>query len=73
MVTSWYILIFKNQALQIRIILNIITSTSDLQPSTATANQLPNQLVSTQIRPQGKIALNSLLYSTDSMPSTKIV
>ena len=29
--------------------LRIITSTSDLQPSTAIANQLPGQLVSTEI------------------------
>ena len=28
----------------------LITSTSDLQPSTPTANQLPAQLVSTEIR-----------------------
>ena len=28
----------------------VITSTSDLQPSTPTANQLPGQLVSTEIR-----------------------
>ena len=28
----------------------IITSTSDLQPSTLTANQLPGQLVSAEIR-----------------------
>ena len=28
----------------------LITSTSDLQPNTAIANQLPGQLVSTQIR-----------------------
>ena len=28
----------------------IITSTSDLQPSTPLANQLPGQLVSTEIR-----------------------
>ena len=28
----------------------IITSTSDLQPSTPTANQLPGQLVYTEIR-----------------------
>ena len=27
----------------------VITSTSDLQPSTAIANQLPGQLVSTEI------------------------
>ena len=31
----------------------IITSTSDLQPSTAIANQLLGQLVSTQIRTTG--------------------
>ena len=30
-----------------------MTSTSDLQPSTAIANQLPGQLVSTQIRTRG--------------------
>ena len=32
------------------IIIIIITSTSDLQPSTPTVNQLPGQLVSTEIR-----------------------
>ena len=32
------------------IIIIIITSTSDLQPSTPPANQLPGQLVSTEIR-----------------------
>ena len=31
-------------------IIIIITSTSDLQPSTSTVNQLPGQLVSTEIR-----------------------
>ena len=31
-------------------IIIIITSTSDLQPSTPHANQLPGQLVSTEIR-----------------------
>ena len=36
--------------LHIIIIIIIITSTSDLQPSTPTANQLPGQLVSTEIR-----------------------
>ena len=36
--------------LLIIIIIIIITSTSDLQPSTPTANQLPGQLVSTEIR-----------------------
>ena len=35
------------------IIIIIITSTSDLQPSTATANQLPGQLVYTQITTRG--------------------
>ena len=34
-------------------IIIIITSTCDLQPSTAIANQLPGQLVSTQIRTIG--------------------
>ena len=33
-----------------QIIITIITSTSDLQPSTAIVNQLPGQLVSTEIR-----------------------
>ena len=32
------------------IIIIIITSSGDLQPSTAIANQLPSQIVSTQIR-----------------------
>ena len=36
------------------IIIIIITSTSDLQPSTPTANQLPSQLVSTEIRTMHK-------------------
>ena len=33
--------------------INIFTSTNDLQPSTAIANQLPDQLVPTQIRTIG--------------------
>ena len=37
----------------------IITSTSDLQPSTAVANQLPGHLVSTQIR---TIGLNCFIF-----------
>ena len=37
----------------ITIIIIIITSSGDLQPSTAIANQLPGQLVSTQIRITG--------------------
>ena len=36
------------------VIIIIITSTSDLQPSTPTANQLPGQLVSTEIRTMHK-------------------
>ena len=36
------------------IIIIIITSTSDLQPSTPTVNQLPGQLVSTEIRTMHK-------------------
>ena len=34
---------------QYGIYIHIITSTSDLQPSTAVANQLPGHLVSTQL------------------------
>ena len=36
------------------IIIIIITSTNDLQPSTPIANQLPGQLVSTEIRTMHK-------------------
>ena len=32
------------------LLLGYVTSTSDLQPSTPPANQLPGQLVSTEIR-----------------------
>ena len=35
------------------LLLRYVTSTSDLQPSTAIANQLPSQIVSTQIRTTG--------------------
>ena len=35
-------------------ILGYVTSTSDLQPSTPSANQLPGQLVSTEIRTMHK-------------------
>ena len=35
------------------IIIIIITSSGDLQPSTAIVNQLPSQIVSTQIRTTG--------------------
>ena len=38
----------------------IIASTGDSQPSTAIVNQLPGQLVFTQIRTIGVIYLNSL-------------
>ena len=34
----------------LHLIIIIINSTSDLQPSTAIANQLPGQLIPTQIR-----------------------
>ena len=45
--------------------------TSDLQPSTAIANQLPGHLVSTQIR---TIGLNCFKFIIESIvPSTKIV
>ena len=40
----------KNVTTIIINIIIIITSSGDLQPSTAIANQLPSQIVSTQIR-----------------------
>ena len=40
-------------------IIFIIFNTSDLQPSTAIANRLSGQLVSTQVRTKGQIVLNS--------------
>ena len=50
-----YLLAFVNCCYKIitTIIIIIITSTSDLQPSTAVVNQLPSHLVSTQIRTIG--------------------
>ena len=51
----------------------LITSTSDLQPSTAISNQLPGQLVSTQIKTKGvyiqAIATKLMLCFTDYLPS----
>ena len=48
----------------------LLTSTCDLQPSTAIANQLPGHLVSTQIR---TIGLNHFKFIELIMPNTKIV
>ena len=47
---------------------NYGTSTSDLQPSTAIANQLPDQLVPTQIR---TIGIKFIIALT--VPSIKLV
>ena len=49
----------------------IITSTSDLQPSTAIVSQLPGHLVSTEIRIIGLNCFNFIMESI--VPSTKIV
>ena len=49
----------------------IITSSGDLQPSTAIANQLPGHLVSTQIRTIGVNCFKFIIKSI--IPSTKIV
>ena len=44
---------------------SIITSTSDLQPSTVISNQLPDQSASTQTGTMGgKIVLNSALHDS---------
>ena len=49
----------------------LLSSTSDLQPSTAIANQLPDHLVSTQIR---TIRLNCFIFVIALIvPSTKVV
>ena len=50
-------MVFAVQGTYIWII--IITSTSELQPSTTIANQLPDHLVSTQIR---SIGLNCFIF-----------
>ena len=47
-------------------IIIIITSTSDLQPSTPTANQLPGQLVSTEIRTMHKNKFKFIIALNDS-------
>ena len=52
-------LYFSGRSELVDLYIIIITSTSDLQPSTAIANQLPGQLVSRQIRTRGPNFLNS--------------
>ena len=53
------------------LLLGYVNSTSDLQPSTAVANQLPGQIASTQIR---TIGLNCFMFIIALIvPSTKIV
>ena len=61
----------NNYSLWLIIIVIIITSTCDLQPSTATANQLalPYQLVSTQIRNRGPNCFKFIMVLI--MPSIK--
>ena len=49
----------------------VITSSSDLQPSTAIANQLPGQLVYTQITTRGPNYFNFIIALI--MPSRNIV
>ena len=44
----------------------LITSSSDLQPSTAIANQLPDQLVSSQIRSK-RVKLFLIHHNIDSV------
>ena len=53
------------------IIIIIITSSGDLQPSTALANQLPGQLVSTQIRTTRRNCFKFIIVLI--MTSTNIV
>ena len=50
----------------VTIIIIITTSTSDLQPSTAIANQLPNQSASTQTRTIG-VKLLQIQHCIDSV------
>ena len=45
------------------LVLGCITSTSDLQPSTAIVNQLPGQLVSTHIRTRGPNCFKFIIAS----------
>ena len=53
------------------IIIIIITSSGDLQPSTAIANQLPGQLVYTQITTRGPNCFKFIIALI--MPSRNIV
>ena len=53
------------------IIIIIITSSGDLQPSTAIANQLPGQLVYTQITTRGPNCFKFIMALI--MPSRNIV
>ena len=55
----------------IMFIIIIITSSGDLQPSTAIANQLPGQLVYTQITTRGPNCFKFIIALI--MPSRKIV
>ena len=56
---------------QLIIIIIIITSSGDLQPSTAIANQLPGQLVYTQITTRGPNCFKFIIALI--MPSRNIV
>ena len=66
--------IFVSVCISIRIdtiIIIIITSSGDLQPSTAIANQLPGQLVYTQITTRGPNCFKFIIPLI--MPSRNIV
>ena len=57
---------------QLWLIINtMLSSTSDLQPSTAIANQLPGQLFSTQIRTRGPNCFKFIIALI--MPSRNMV
>ena len=60
-----------NRQIIIIIIIIIITSSGDLQPSTAIANQLPGQLVYTQITTRGPNCFKFIIALI--MPSRNIV
>ena len=64
-------LIITSLHVHIIFIIIIITSSGDLQPSTAIANQLPGQLVYTQITTRGPIFFNFIIPLI--MPSRNIV
>ena len=53
------------------LLLGYVTSSSDLQPSTAIANQLPGQLVYTQITTRGPNCFKFIIALI--MPSRNIV